>query len=111
MLMLMSFIYIILFDFFIASKAPTLSWLVGWMVIFAAYSSVLLYKYNSDKDSEIQDKYAAELATWQDNYAEEGLAQLRKSILEDATLKEYAATPHPELNTFNVEERLFSSKY
>lgn len=103
----MSVIYIWLFDAFISSRGPTLSWLVGWLVIFAAYSSVLLYKYNTDKDILIQSQYATDLAVWQDSLAEEGLDSLRRSLLTDKKLEQYVKTPYPAMDSFDIEEKLF----
>lgn len=40
------FIYIVLFDLFIDSQIPGITWFVIWMVLFASLAAALLYQYN-----------------------------------------------------------------
>lgn len=87
-LLLFSLIYIVLFDLFIDSSVPTLTWLVIWLVIFAAFSSILLFKYNADKDYKLRERYAIELSNFRDTLAEKGLKELEMNLLED---KEFVA--------------------
>lgn len=43
-------VYLLLFDLFIESPKPNAAWMVIWLVIFAGFSSVLLFKYSKDGD-------------------------------------------------------------
>jgi len=85
-LILVGIIYIGLFDIFIESKSPTFSWLIIWLVIFAAFSSGLLYKYNSDNDFQLLEDYAVKLSSFNDERAEESLDKLKSAIESDEVL-------------------------
>ena len=47
---LVGIVYGLLFDLYAESKRPNLIWAIVWLIIFAGFSSVLLFKYNRDKD-------------------------------------------------------------
>lgn len=87
LLMTIAFFYILAFDMFIEEQAPNLSWLVFWLVSFAAFSASLLFKYNVDKDYQLRVAYADELSNYRDTMAETGFKQFRKEI-EDAAFIE-----------------------
>ena len=67
---------VLLFDLFVESENPNLTWLLGWLLIFAGFSSVLLFKYHSDKDRALRLSYARSLVEPVDPVAEEILRQL-----------------------------------
>lgn len=46
-ILLAIFIYIALFDLFIDSQIPGITWFVIWIVLFASFAAALLYQYNS----------------------------------------------------------------
>ena len=87
LLLLISFIYIIVFDMFIEEKAPNLSWLVFWLVAFAAFSASLLFKYNADKDFQLRTTYAHELSSYRDTMAESGFKNFRLALQQEAFIK------------------------
>ncbi|MFN7119006.1 MAG: ATP-binding protein [Saprospiraceae bacterium] len=45
-ILLAIFIYIALFDLFVDSQIPGITWFVIWMVLFATCTAALLYRYN-----------------------------------------------------------------
>ena len=46
-MLLAIFIYIVLFDLFIDSQIPGITWFVIWIVLFASFAGALLYRYNT----------------------------------------------------------------
>lgn len=46
-ILLAFFIYIALFDLFIDSQIPGITWFIIWMVLFATFAGALLYRYNN----------------------------------------------------------------
>lgn len=83
-------IFIGAFDLFIDHQSPNLTWLVIWLVIFAASSSILLFKYNTDRDYKIRKDYAFELANLRDSLAEESFNKLHPKIDYDQSLRAFA---------------------
>ncbi len=73
-------IYLIVFEFFIEVRTMTLEWLVICLLLYAGLTSMLLYKYNSDKDYIRRQQYALALADHQDSTAERSLARLAVGI-------------------------------
>ncbi|MFT4758842.1 MAG: two-component system nitrogen regulation sensor histidine kinase NtrY [Paraglaciecola sp.] len=86
-LLLISFLYIVAFDMFIEEPLPNLSWLVFWLVLFAAFSASLLFKYNVDKDYQLRVAYAEELANFRDTMAETGFEAFRLELLNESFIK------------------------
>lgn len=86
-LLLISFIYIVAFDMFIEEPLPNLSWLVFWLVAFAAFSASLLFKYNVDKDYHLRVAYAEELASYRDTMAERGFDEFRLELQNESFIK------------------------
>jgi two-component system, NtrC family, nitrogen regulation sensor histidine kinase NtrY len=82
-------IYLIVFEFFIEVRTMTLEWLVIWLMLYAGLTSMLLYKYNGDKDYVRREKYAVALANYQDSIAEEGIAEIGQSLISDAALEKW----------------------
>ena len=91
LLLLICFIYIVAFDMFIEYKAPNLTWLVFWLVTFAAFSASLLFKYNADKDFELRVNYAKSLAEYRDTMAESGFKEFRLELQQEFFLKSLTA--------------------
>lgn len=85
--LLFLFTYMVLFDLFIESRIPGLTWIVIWLVLFAAYSSTLLFKYNLDKDAQTREEYARALTEGRDEAAESEIDFVYRQILEDDSLK------------------------
>ncbi len=86
-ILLAAVVFIGAFDLFIDYKSPTMTWLVIWLVLFSAFSSLLLFKYNNDKDFKIRKDYAYELANFRDSLAEESFSTLRPQIDNDKTIR------------------------
>lgn len=63
-------LYLVVFEFFIEIPNMTLGWLVGWLMLYAGLTSMLLYKYNGDKDFNRREAYAIALSDYQDKFAE-----------------------------------------
>lgn len=83
---LISLIFILCLDLFIESQISSLTWLVFWLFLCAAYAAVLLYKYKLDKDFNTQLAYAKALATPRDSIAEPQMAILGMEIMSDTLL-------------------------
>lgn len=79
------------FDLFIDHHSPNMTWLVIWLVLFSSFSSLLLFKYNNDKDFEIRKAYAYELANFRDSLAEESFSSLRPTIDNDTNIRSLTA--------------------
>ncbi len=94
-LLLMSFVYILLFDLFIDNESPNFMWLVVWLVVFSAFPSILLFKYNSDKDIKKRKNFALTLAEKEDWEAQRSLTKLRNGILKDSTFLRLAKPAFP----------------
>ncbi len=43
-------IFILLLDIFLDVKTPNFTWIVLWLVVLSGFSSILMFKYNRDKD-------------------------------------------------------------
>ncbi|MEZ4961143.1 MAG: HAMP domain-containing sensor histidine kinase [Saprospiraceae bacterium] len=82
-------IYLVVFEFFIEVPKMTLGWLVGWLMLFAGLTSILLYKYNGDKDYERRLEYAIALASYQDTLAVTGITEIETYLLSDSALYEW----------------------
>ena len=79
-------IYLVVFEFFIEVRNMTLGWLVGWLMLFSGLTSMLLYKYNGDKDYQRREKYAQQLAKYDDDLAKAGIDEIGKNLLSDTSL-------------------------
>ena len=51
-LLLVVLLFSLLFDLFIETKSPSLGWLVVWIMFFASFATVSLFKFNKDKERE-----------------------------------------------------------
>ena len=101
-MILITFIYILVFDIFIDNKLPGFTWLVIWLFLFSAYSAVLLFKYNLDRDLNIRKNYAIALAESRDSIAEMEINRLGEKLIKNDSLNKLFTVPLP----FKVEEKL-----
>ncbi len=86
LLLLFAIIYIVSFDLFVERESTTLTWLVVWLVIYSAFSSVFLYKYNQEKEHETRLDYAIFLTSDRNEKMENQLQELYQSIMSDGEL-------------------------
>ncbi len=117
--MIAATLYLVVFEFFIEIPDMTLGWLVGWVMLYAGLTSMLLYKYNGDKDFKRRMEYAKALASYQDTLAEVSIGQLLPSFYDENTLDEwrdlqklYNGNPIPWEHAHDiVNKRLEENKY
>ena len=62
-------IFILLLDIFLEVKTPNFTWVVLWLVVLSGFSSILLFKFNRDKDIEVRTKIAQSLTERMDTLA------------------------------------------
>jgi signal transduction histidine kinase len=79
--------YVGLFDWFKESRLPNLTWVIFWLVLLALLSSLLLFKYNNEKDINRRIEYAQKLATREDGKLETSLSEMRKTLKRTPTFK------------------------
>ncbi len=79
--------YVGLFDWFKESRLPNLTWVIFWLVLLALLSSLLLFKYNNEKDVNRRIDYAQKLATREDGKLETSLSEMRKTLKRTPTFK------------------------
>ncbi len=121
-------IFILLLDIFLEVKTPNFTWIVLWLVVLSGFSSILLFKFNRDKDIEIRTKIAKSLSERMDTLAlnevlkvvkmvEEPLAKVRtrtqirnllsQSLLDFSSyLKSYYHIEFPKASSLNGSEEL-----
>ncbi len=112
-------IFLLFFDAFVSNRILNLGWLVIWLMLFSAYTAVLLYKYNFDKDIDQRIEMARALAGFQDNEAVQKLAVLIEKLQRPETLEAWQAlidTYHPaplpkELATEIIKGYFVEDKY
>ncbi len=104
-LMLIAFVFILVFDLFIDSNSVNFTWLLIWLVILAAFPSILLFRYNGFKDELTRMAYAKELTDTKDLIVEQSLQDLKTRIMMDSSLLS-DVPPSP----FKVEEEILRKK-
>ncbi|MDH3649847.1 MAG: hypothetical protein OEQ53_09190, partial [Saprospiraceae bacterium] len=62
-------IFILLMDVFLEVKTPNFTWIVLWLVVLSGFSSILLFKYNKDKDIALRTMIAKQLTERVDTVA------------------------------------------
>ncbi len=92
-LILAGVVYMLLFDLFIDSRTPNLTWLIIWLLIFSIFSSLIMYKYNNDKDIRTRLQYAHALAEDRDTLAERSIQAFIQKIEEDNFISQYLSSP------------------
>ncbi len=104
-LMFIAFVFILIFDLFIDSNSVNFTWLLIWLVILAAFPSILLFRYNGFKDGIVRRAYAKELTDTKDLIVEKSLDDLRVRILADTSIQ----TEIP-LQSFKIDETVLRKK-
>jgi len=92
--------YVGLFDWFKESRLPNLTWVIFWLVLLALLSSLLLFKYNNEKDVNRRVEYAEKLATREDGKLETSLSEMLKSLRRTPTFK---FSNSPEMDTLEMK--------
>jgi len=77
---LLAFIFVMAYDLYIDIPDPGLVWLSAWVILFAGFSSSLLYKYNTDKELNKEIAIAKQLSIDVDTLAEESIINFKNSI-------------------------------
>ena len=62
-------IFILLLDIFLEVKTPNFTWIVLWLVVLSGFSSILMFKYNRDKDIAQRTEIAKALSEGADTVA------------------------------------------
>lgn len=65
--LLIFLLFALVFDIFIEIKAPTLGWVVIWIIFFSAFSAVTLFKFNRDRETDEKFKVADQLSQKNDS--------------------------------------------
>ncbi|HHM21479.1 MAG TPA: sensor histidine kinase, partial [Bacteroidetes bacterium] len=112
-------LYLVVFEFFIEVRNMTLGWLVGWLMLYAGLTSLLLYKYNNDKDLKRRAGYARALADYEDPFVVDVLDGVIPYFTSPEAVKqwnrlldEFPGDAVPEALAKDIfEERLDDNKY
>lgn len=114
-------IYLGLFELFMDTSTPGLSWLVIWLAFFSGFTAIVLYRFNLQKDADKWLSYAPVLANPEDAMAEAALQQLGDKLMRDSTILGYFNTPVPftidaeildqAIDPYFMEENYLSSNY
>lgn len=75
-------IFILLLDIFLEVKTPNFTWIVLWLVVLSGFSSILMFKYNRDKDISQRIEIAKVLTESIDTVAFKEMISLIKMIEE-----------------------------
>ncbi|MFK7978650.1 MAG: ATP-binding protein [Saprospiraceae bacterium] len=77
---LLGFIFVIFYDLFIDIPNPGLVWLSLWVILFAGFSSSLLYNYNTEKELKKEIFIAQQLAEEKDTLAELAIVNFKITL-------------------------------
>ncbi len=112
---LLAFIFVISYDLFIDIPNPGLIWLSLWVILFAGFSSSLLYKYNLDKELNQQISIAKKLAEEKDSMAVNSIQALEKAIdrnnLKSVSSNKQAKNITDLLATLNFSQNYLYTNY
>jgi len=86
LLLLVAFIFIEMLDYFSDSSITTMAWIVVWLIAFSLFTSLLLYKYNTDKEWENRRAIAEKIVTPRDPFVEKYLLECRQKLDNDPSL-------------------------
>jgi two-component system nitrogen regulation sensor histidine kinase NtrY len=86
LLLLVSFIYIEMLDYFSDSSITTMAWIVVWLIAFSLFTSLLLYKYNTDKEWENRRIIAEKIVAPRDLKVEAYLHECYQKLESDQSL-------------------------
>ena len=84
-------IFILLMDVFLEVKTPNFTWIVLWLVVLSGFSSILLFKYNKDKDMVLRTMIAKQLTEEVDTVALREMNQMLQVV--DEPLHDLANSP------------------
>jgi nitrogen fixation/metabolism regulation signal transduction histidine kinase len=105
-LLVLSIIFVLVFDLFIDNNTPNFTWLLIWLVILSAFPSILLFRYNAYKDNIIRQAYAKELTDPEDPIVEESLELLQEKVTQNASLSIDDLTDSVEINAASIQKQL-----
>ena len=94
-MVLISLVYLLLFDLYIDSRTTSLTWLISWLFVISIFTAFVFYKYNLDRDTATRLELAKELAVLQDSTAEAQLLPLLEQAFADDSLELYFTAPIP----------------
>lgn len=111
-LLLIGIVYLSLFDLFVESQTPGLTWLIVWIFLLAAFMTGLLFKFNHDKEQQTKINYATSLADSRDSLAENHLIEWidhlqHQSFMIDTSNLATLANQLEE--SFNLQKYLFNN--
>lgn len=86
---LIALVFIPMQNLFMSNKVQGFTWFVLWVAIFSGLGSILLFKYNLDKDQEKRLAYAKELAEPKDKNITQNLFKLKEKLSQDDTLSNW----------------------
>ncbi len=87
------FVYIAIFHKFMTYKIIDISWLVLWIIIFAAVQAFFISRLSIDKDKKNLEKFAKQLSNERDAIAEGHIKNLVDRITTDPFIKTSALMP------------------
>ncbi len=102
-IILVTIIYVVLFDLFTDYKRINLTWLVLWLVIYSAISSGFIYKYNNDKDAIIRAEYAYKLAEKRDTIAEQQIQLFVGRLKKHKYFRTIAGSPRSQISAARAQ--------
>ena len=105
---LVTIMYVVLFDLFTDYKRINLTWLVLWLVIYSAITSGFIYKYNNDKDAIIRKDYGYKLAEKRDTLAEKNIEAFIKGLKKDKYFRTIAGNQKNQIDAANRIDKEFS---
>ncbi|MCB0667725.1 MAG: GHKL domain-containing protein [Saprospiraceae bacterium] len=101
-------IFILLLDIFLEVKTPNFTWIVLWLVVLSGFSSILMFKYNRDKDIYQRTDIAKALTESVDTVA---LDQMIALIEEMSETIDHVETWEDARNVINSTYDNFSASY
>ena len=113
----LSVLYAVVFDAFVYWGNAGFGWIVSWLLLFSLFASILLYRYNNLKDSEIRLAYAEALASDRDAESAEKmlpllLDQLRRDSQQlNILLKPWPFKPEADELRAYFNRRIFQQNY
>ncbi|MEM1123083.1 MAG: hypothetical protein AAGJ18_21755, partial [Bacteroidota bacterium] len=103
---LIAFIFVMAYDVYIDIPDPGLVWLSAWVILFAGFSSGLLYIYNTHKEVNKELFIAKQLATDRDSLAEMAIAKFVDNLADSIAAKSISS---PQFLATNKAQSLFAT--
>ncbi len=112
-LIFFTFFIIFLFELFIRRKTLSLGWLLGWVIVFSMFSSILLFQLNIQKNINSMKFYAERLSEDNDHIAEVRFANVLRKIRNDNFIKSFFINSFaiPKRQVVDRIEQLYISDY